>query len=84
MVTAFYMDIYKYILTWKAIVHGLIENYQIDDAKVEFIDFSNHSNYYCRLMAQGIVHDQNRVLRHVRQHSKEYLQVYFLKTVSSK
>lgn len=58
-----------------AIVHGLIENYQIDDAKVEYIDFSNHSNYYCRLMAQGIVHDQNRVLRHVRQHSKEYLQL---------
>lgn len=59
-----------------AIVHAWIENYTID-TKTEFIDFSNHSNKYCRqLQARfGYLAENNPQLRQIRKHSEEYLQI---------
>lgn len=57
-----------------AIVHAWIENYEID-TKTEYLDFTNHSNPYCRKLAQDVINGNNPQLKQVPKHSKEYLQI---------
>lgn len=59
-----------------AIVHAWIENYEID-TKTEYLDFTNHSNPYCRKLAQDVINGNNPQLKQVPKHSKEYLQVRY-------
>jgi len=61
-----------------AIVHAWIENYTID-TKTEFHDFTNHSNPYCRRLAENSM-KHNPSLQKVPKHSDEYLQVIIIKT----